>query len=357
VCREWPLNSYEIKKVDALIFSIKASSLLPEIAKMFKILPHIEEFHKEDDTWQLGEILVPEQKPATVYLTLKVWNHEVMDLIFRLNCEERRPYILLVTSRNVIHGTSDKVLKDMGSAFVPLNEVIDFNADTEFELIRECNLPQLITPPTVEAEPESENIFRKCGDAWEVRFNRGEKFMLTGAETGARYLHFMLARPNEITPIMEIIRKVSGESENVMSADRLEDGILTEGYSFGQLPDSVTDNIADDKALKQYKQEMDQIKHDIEVAKLAGDNITLEQLEGDLKIFIDKINEIINPIGRKKSFANSRKNVLDAMRKTMILTISKIGQFQPLLAEHLRISIKYGQLSGYLTGYKISWDL
>ncbi|MDD5598867.1 MAG: hypothetical protein PHV82_13045 [Victivallaceae bacterium] len=165
VCRERRRKDYNIEKADALFFTVKPSGLLSEITKIFKIIPHIEEFNNEEDTWKLGVVPIPGGKSATVYLTLKVWNHEIMDLIFRLNCEEHKPYILLVTARKIIHGTSEKILNDMGSAFVPLNEEIDFNADTELELIRECNLAQLVAPPAPEPEPEPENIFRKCGDA------------------------------------------------------------------------------------------------------------------------------------------------------------------------------------------------
>lgn len=99
VCREWPLNSYKIEKVDALIFTIKPHALLSEVSRIFQISSRIQSFYKEKDTWQLGDIMVPGQKPATVYLTLNIWEHEVADLIFRFNRNEQRPYILLVTAK------------------------------------------------------------------------------------------------------------------------------------------------------------------------------------------------------------------------------------------------------------------
>ena len=357
VCREWPLKSYTIEKADVLFFTVKPSGLLPEIVRIFKITPHIEEFNNEEDTWKLGVVPVPGGKSATVYLTLKSWNHEIMDLIYRLNCEERKPYILLVTARKIIHGTSEKILNDMGSAFVPLNEVLDFNTDTEFELLRECNLAQLIAPPTPEPEPDPENIFRKCGDAWEVCFDGGDKFMLTGAETGAKYLHFMLGKPHIDTPITEIIRKVSGESENIVSVDMLEDGFLTDGYSFSELPDSITDNIADDKAIRQYKQEIIQIKHDIETAKSIGDNITAEQLEQDLHSLTTKINEIISPAGQRKKLSDNIKKQVDSFRYVVNHTIDKIALYDSSLAKYLRMMIKFGRTPGYKPVSDILWVL
>ena len=355
VCRERRRKDYNIEKADALFFTIKPSGLLPEITKIFKIIPHIEEFGKEEDTWKLGVVPVSGGKSATIYLTLKVWNHEIMDLIFRLNCEERRPYILLVTARKIIHGTCDKILKDMGSAFVPLNEVLDFNTQTEFELLRECNLAQLVAPTA--PEPEPENIFRKCGDAWEVRYDGGEKFMLTSADTGARYLHFMLGRPGTSTPITEIIRKVSGESSNIVSVDMLEDGFLTDGYLFGDFPDSITDNIADDKAIRQYRQEIIQIKHDIEKAKSVGDNITTEQLERDLQNLTSKINEIISPVGQRKKLSDNIKKQVDSFRYVVNHTIDKIALHDPTFAKYLNTMIKFGRTPGYQPVSDMSWVL
>ena len=357
VCREWPLKSYKIEKADVLFFTVKPSDLLPEVTKIFKITPNLEEFNNEEDTWKLGVVPGPGGKSATVYLTLKVWNHEIMDLIYRLNCEERKPYILLVTARKIIHGTSEKILNEMGSAFIPLNEVLDFNTDTEFELIRECNLAQLVAPPTPEPEPEPENIFRKCGDAWEVRYQGGEKFMLTSADTGARYLHFMLGRPNTATPITEIMRKVSGESSNIVSAEMLEDGFLTNGYSFSDLPDSITDNIADDKAIRQYRQEIIQIKHDIETAKSVGDNITAEQLEGDLHHLTGKINEIISPAGQRKKHPDQVNNTVTSFRNAVNYAIDKIDEHDEELATHFKYSIKFGRVPKYFTEGNFNWHI
>jgi hypothetical protein len=264
---------------------------------------------------------------------------------------------LLVTSWTVVRETSEKILKDMGSAFVPLNEVLDFNAETEFELIRECNLPKLIAPPVPEPEPEPENIFRKCGDAWEIRFDGGEKFMLTSADTGARYLHFMLGRPDTSTPITEIMRKVSGESSSIVSVDMLEGGFLTEGYSFSDLPDSITDNIADDQAVRQYRQEIIQIKHDIEKAKSVGDNITVEQLEQDLHNLTGKINEIISPAGQRKKLSDNIKKQVDSFRYVVNHTIDKIALHDPIFAKYLNTMIKFGRTPGYQPVSEMFWVL
>ncbi|MFA6717133.1 MAG: hypothetical protein WCS27_17275, partial [Victivallaceae bacterium] len=312
VCRERMRKDYAIEKVDALFFTIKPSGLLPEITKMLKIIPHIEEFGKEEDTWKLGVIPVPGGKSATVYLTLKSWNHEIMDLIYRLNCEERKPYILLVSARQIIHGTSEKILNDMGSAFVPLNEVLDFNAQTELELIRECNLPQLVTPSTPETEPEPENIFRKCGDAWEVRYNGGEKFMLTGAETGSQYIHYLLQRHNQGIPAVNIVRKISGES---CLPEDFED--MADGFSVNSLSAGNTGKVADFPAIRQYREEEHILIREIENAEDSGDNVLLAQLQNDLKMIRAAINQAVSPSGQHKLLGDPELRVTNSFRNSV----------------------------------------
>ena len=356
VCREWPLKSYTIEKADVLFFTVKPSGLLPEIVKIFKIIPHIEEFGKEEDTWKLGVIPVPSGKQATVYMTLKIWQHEIMDMMFRFNCAEHRPYILLVPTRKVIHETCDRILKDMGSAFVPLNEVLDFNANTEFELIRECSLAQLVTPPIPEPEPEPENIFRKCGDAWEVRYDGGEKFILTNCNTGAAYLHFMLERPNTATPVIEIIRGFTTEKD-IQFIESVDDGNLSDGYTITDFSLAKADNIADATALRQYRQEIILLNRNIADAKENGDNVTAEQLQHDLDRIICAIDEVVSPAGQKKKFADQMKRLADAFRRPVVFAIDKIAEHDNLLATHFRNAIKYGQNPGYFPTCDVNWHL
>jgi hypothetical protein len=346
VCRERRRKDYNIEKADALFFTVKPSGLLPEITKIFKIIPHIEEFGKEEDTWKLGVVPVSGGKSATIYLTLKVWNHEIMDLIYRLNCEEHKPYILLITARKIIHGTSEKVLNDMGSAFVPLNEVLDFNAQTEFELIRECNLAQLVTPSAPEPEPEPENIFRKCGDAWEVCFRGGETFMLIGVDTGARYIRFLLERPGVKNYVVEIVREIP-----------LDDVVLDipEGISVGDIPIAGSGAVADLKAIEQYRAEVQELLGDLDAARDAGNIEKIEQLESDVYVLNKTINEAISPQGHQKKLNDPVRNVENSFRNAVNRAIRRINKHDRNFASYLEKTIQCGVYPVYLPINDIKW--
>jgi len=356
VCREWPLKSYPIEKADAQIFTVNTGAIAPELVRLFQIRSRSSAFNSEEDSWQLGDVILPGGKSATVYFTLKIWDHEVTDLVYRFNCKEQRPYILLVTARKVIHPTSDAILKDMGAVFVPLNEVTDFNADAELRLIQECNLPYLISPPVAHPAPEPDNIFRRCGDAWEIRFNGGEKFMLTTGHTGATYLHFMLEKPNVATPVLEIMRGFATEKDGRF-VESIDDGNLADGYAVGDLPLNETDNIADEEALRQYRDEIKILVHELDCARETGDNITEEQLRQDLESLTQGMNEILSPAGQKRKFADQKKNIIDAFRCAVIFTIEKISIHDSRLAEYLNITIRCGRSPGYFPSETRVWRL
>lgn len=357
VCQERRRKDYNIEKADAVFFTINPVNLLPAIAKALKIMEHVKEFQNEEDTWALGEIPVADGNPARVYLTLKAFSYEVMDLIYRINSKEQQPYILLVTSWTLVRETSEKILKDMGSAFVPLNEVLDFNAETEFELLRECNLTQLVAPPTPEPESEPENIFRKCGDAWEVRFQGGEKFILTNCNTGAAYLHFMLARPNTATPVMEIMRSISGGYKDYISVNFTDGDEFEDGFSLQDAPVTGADNIADETAIRQYRKEAALISEELERAKKSGNNSMAEQLQKELDCITAAIYEAVAPGGQRKKLADQMKRVSDAFRRPVVFAIDKVAEHDKSLATHFRNAVKYGQNPEYFPTCDIDWHL
>jgi len=356
VCREWPLKSYPFEKNDAQIFTVNTGAIVPELVRVFQIRPRPSAFNNEKDTWQLGEVSLPGGKSATVYFTLKIWDHEVTDLVYRINSKEKRPYILMVTARKVIHPTSDAILKDMGAVFVPLNEVTDFNAEAELHLIQECNLAYLIAPPVAHPEPEPDNILRWCGDAWEVRFAGGEKFMLTTGHTGATYLHFMLGRPNVATPVIEIMRGYG--SQRVCSLDQLvnSDGKL-DGYALAELPASGIDNIADETALLQYRQTAKLLLIDINGAMANGDNVTAEQLQHDLDRITQTINEAVSPAGQKRILNDPLRRINNSFRNTINKIIKRIMDYDEGMGEHLKNSITCGINPIYAPTKEIIWQL
>ena len=354
VCHKNKKDAFQVSESELLIYGVNYGVLLPKTALALGIQPLIAPFQTWDDAWKMGTLRIGNHV-LPVFFTLRNWEHKIIDLILNLNRMENRPYLLLVTSAKVISPTSLKVLEDSGSLFLPLNEVLDFNQDGEMNLIRPLRSyfeSLLIEPPP---EPEPNNIFRRCGDAWEVCFNGEEKFMLTGANLGAAYLHFMLARPNVATPVLEIMKRVSGESGECVSPDRLSEDDLSSGYSLSDLPGGQSDFIADEAAIRQYRQEMQLIAKEIADAEAAGDNITAEQLRQDLSDIAEILNGMVSEIGQKKLLNDPLKRVANAFRNAIGRTLDRIREYDEPLVSHLSQSLRLGYYPVYLPTVKYEW--
>ncbi|MDD5598866.1 MAG: hypothetical protein PHV82_13040 [Victivallaceae bacterium] len=121
---------------------------------------------------------------------------------------------------------------------------------------------------------------------------------------------------------------------------------ISSGYSLSELPIGQSYAIADNKALRQYRQEIRSLMKEIAEAEANGDNITTEQLQQDLEKLRIAINEMVSPTGQKKKFSDKSKSMTASFRNAVNFTIGKIKIYDKNLAEHLNISIRRGQMPG-----------
>ena len=356
VCHQHLKPAFMVSNREVLMHGVNMVTLLSGVAQALEIEPRITPFKTWEQVWDMGCKKIG-SLPIKVFFTLRNWDHEVIDLILNLNRMLGEKYILLVSSRDLVSRTSKMALEDNKAVFIPLNEVLDFNLEAEPILMRPLDSylePLQPDPPYVEAEPD--NIFRRCGDAWEVRFAGGEKFMLTTGNTGASYLHFMLARPNVATPVIEIMRGFATEKDGRF-VESIDDGNLADGYAVGDLPLNETDNIADEEALRQYRDEIKILVHELDCAREVGDNITAEQLRQDLESLTQGMNEMLSPAGQKKKFADPTRKIADAFRHAVVFVIEKTKRHDRKLAEHLATAIHYGQTPCYFPDISVDWTL
>ena len=355
VCRKWANDYFPIAEGDILIYKLQESSLARAVSRALGIPLSANPFQTFGRAWRLMEFQTAHGSiPA--FITFLRWEYEMLDLILNLNRLEDGPYLLLGLNRRLLKISSGQLLTEHYAKFIPLNETLDFNQDAELTPMRPLN-PAALFSPLAGTEEEPENIFRKVGEVWEVRFQGGEKFMLNSADTGATYLHFMLGRPNMMTPIVEIVRNLSGESgeykvDNLLNSD----GIL-EGYALTDLPMAAAGDIADDKAIRQYRQEAELLLGEIDKAKANGDNTTAEQLQQDFERLTREINKTVSPAGQKKKFGDQMKKLIGAFRSAVYFAIDKIAVHDPSLAEHFRRTVKCGHSPGYFPDDCINWKL
>ena len=160
-----------------------------------------------------------------------------------------------------------------------------------------------------------------------------------------------------MTPVIEIVRSFSGETgsgrvDNLLNSD----GIL-DGYALADLPANGTGDIADARAIRQYRQEAELLSAEMDKARDAGDNITLQQLQQDMERISAAINEAVSPVGQKRKFTEQINYIVSAFRNAVNYAIGKIDNHDPLLAEHFNCAIRYGRMPGYFPDNNINWEL
>ena len=354
VCKKWSNDAFEIDPQEVLEYTVLEDELVADIAKVLEITPYTAELVFCDNSWKVGNITVRGESHS-VFFTLQ-WGPGLLELILQLNRLMHNPYVILGTSEKMCGDVANGCLADGNAVFVPLNETLDFNENAELELMRLFSWEKLLLP-TEALNEEPDNIFRKCGDAWEIRYDGGEKFMLTTGNTGATYLHYMLARPNTATPVLEIIHYITRQAGDSVSACRLDKDDISSGYSVSNLPNSQSYAIADDTAIMQYEQEISTLLGEIAEAEDVGDNVTAEQLQQDLEEIEAAMDKIESPIGQKRKFSDPILNIIVSFRNAANFAIEKISVHDSSFASHLRKSITYGQTPGYYPGEKITWIL
>jgi hypothetical protein len=241
-------------------------------------------------------------------------------------------------------------LVDGNAVFVPLNETLDFNEDAELELMRPFDWEKLLLSQEALTE-EHDNIFRKCGDAWEVRFDGGEKFMLLEVDLGAQYIHFLLQNPYENISVL----RITSSKEPDFKTDQVSG--FDDGFSIISHPDEGEAPFADPVAIGQYRKEERELIQEIENARNSGDNVWQKQLESDLKQIRMAINQAISPAGQYKLLNDPIKNASNSLRNAVNRAIYKIQKYDMNFGFHLKSNIHFGQNIVYSPPELICWEL
>jgi len=100
--------------------------------------------------------------------------------------------------------------------------------------------------------PVGENMFRRSGRAWEVRFAGGRRFTVLPT-VGANYLHHLLSRPDVPMPAAELVALASGEPHRIV-------------------PGGAGD-VLDDAARRTYQARFDDLRADLDAARRDNDPV------------------------------------------------------------------------------------
>lgn len=229
-----------------------------------------------------------------------------------------------------------------------------FPPDAMMRIVYESHLPTSVPAIPIYEEQLPDNIFRRCGGAWQVRFNGQKPFMVL-PWLGASYIHYLLVSPNEARPAIDIVCRTAIDFCDVAMSDKeaIDEGLQS---ASNPLLTSLGD-ITDWKALKEYRATAQELLIDIENARRDNNNVLEQQYENDLAIISAKIKEALGLGGKLKQANDKRKNIRDSFRKNVKQVIEKqIKDTDSALAAHLEKAILFGNTSRYVPEDGIAWE-
>jgi tetratricopeptide (TPR) repeat protein len=194
----------------------------------------------------------------------------------------------------------------------------------------------------------SGNVFRREGDYWLVEYE-GLAVRLHDAK-GLRYLARLLAEPGGEVHVLEM---VSSEREGAVGTTSTREDGLTMSH------DMDSGVLLDAQAKAAYRRRLAEIEDDIDQARLLGDGERAAQAHAEREFLARELSRAVGLDGRDRRAGSSseraRASVTRAIRQAMV----RITGHHPVLAEHLRHTIRTGTYCRYLPGAPMptTWKL
>jgi 7-cyano-7-deazaguanine synthase in queuosine biosynthesis len=227
-------------------------------------------------------------------------------------------------------------------------------ADSLMRIMYESNLPTSVSAVPAQAEPLPDNVFRLCGGAWQVRFEKGSAFIVL-PKLGARYIHHLLMSPNEPQSAIDIVcRAEFDECDRVINEqEAIEAGL--QSRSNPRL-DNMGE-IVDRKAFEGYRAKYRELSIALARAQQDQDTVIIEECESELALLKKALSEVTGVGGKLKKAGDKIKTIRDGFRNAVNRVIDQhIKNTDPLLAKHLKKQLKFGNEPCYFSTEGVVWE-
>jgi hypothetical protein len=227
-------------------------------------------------------------------------------------------------------------------------------AEAMMRIVYESNLPTSVPVTQVLQEQIADNVFRRCGGAWQARF-KGRKPFTVLPWLGASYIHYLLVEPAKPRPAIDIVCSTAIDfcDKAITEHEAIEAGLQSASNPMLENLGAVSDWTA----VTQYRATAREMLVEIEQARAENNNVRVDQLEKDMAVIVGKINEAVGIGGRLKKTGDKRKNIRDSFRNNVNRVIDKqIKQTDPQLAAHLKNAISFGNDPRYVPDDGLTWE-
>lgn len=226
--------------------------------------------------------------------------------------------------------------------------------DAMLRMVYESVLPTSMPVVPSQDTELPQNVFRRHGEAWQVRF-QGRRDFTVLPSLGADYICRLLASPGEsLSAIETVCGAAADHCSYLIAAQQAVDAGLRSGAN--PLLETLG-KISDWQAVKAYRKEAKELRADIERARAEHNEPRVLELQQDMAILIAKIHESVGVGGKLKEAGDKRKSIRDGFRNAVKRVINKVRETDAALADHFDNSFSYGNYPKYEPADPISWEI
>jgi hypothetical protein len=191
-------------------------------------------------------------------------------------------------------------------------------------------------PPERRKRRVAENVFRRKGQAWEVRFAGGPVNILLRSK-GAAYLHQLLSSPNTSVTAAELACRVSEKREQ---------------YALGD-----AGAVADRDALAAYRARFVELQEELQDAKGNNDPGAQDRARQEMQALTEQLRAARGLGGRLRKASDDRERVRKAVANAIQRAVRDIAEFDRRLAHHLsRPRLQCGLTLCYTPDLGVQWE-
>jgi 7-cyano-7-deazaguanine synthase in queuosine biosynthesis len=195
-----------------------------------------------------------------------------------------------------------------------------------------------VSPTPSAPPPLAQNVFRRWGKVWQVRYAGRHTFVLLPS-VGAAYLQVLLQRPCDPLSLSDLVRIVAKDPRRFA------------------LPDNDSD--LDDQGTAALCAKVQELTDAVQEAKDDGNTVEVDIFTRELEEVWEELRKNRKYRGKSRRERDPQKRLRSSVYMAIRRVLTKIGQEDVLLGEHL--SLKSGCLRcGYKPVYDphpvIDWD-
>jgi hypothetical protein len=191
-------------------------------------------------------------------------------------------------------------------------------------------------PAETAQPPVGENVFRRQGQAWEVRFAGGDPWVLLPSK-GAAYLHELLSHPGVSISAADLASRVARCPERFPLGDAGE--------------------TADRAALSGYRVRLEEAREALEQARTDHDLAAQQRLEEEIFWLMEELRQHHGLGGRLRKAAGDSERIRKAVGNAVRRAVRLISQFDQPLGAHLSPPrLQCGSHLCYAPGCGVQWQ-